>query len=446
MLASMNNECFVSCCTVPGVGSFALSASGMLCSLNGASLSLDKWVNMQSKSHCMEANKKQIFVGTESGAVHSFDAATLSHIVSFAPPAEPHGPALAVRIVGEALHVFFADKTRQVICLNSRAVLQQIDAHAGMITGCEAARCAFATLPEGGFVTSGADNTIRFWNPETGQMSGMVKAGPVDSELLKVSTSSASPGMPGIFVKQKKNSNCSSHADFETGRPKGDHGIKCLRFSEDGLHLASGDRDGFVRVFDSSLETVFVTKSHEGDVNALAFSRPVTADEPVLLASAGRDRKLSVFNASAGYSLVKTSEDHSSGVVAVSFYDRSKLLSAGQDKSVVIRSVKDSEVSREAQKSLQHGTLFDLAVDPQQKTFVVGAQDKKLNVYGPGGKMVRSRALAFKNNTGGDSDMLRVCFASDLYLAVAGKRQISLFDYSNGNQVVLKKEMFCFPC
>lgn len=199
-LAAMNNECFISCCTVPGIGSFALSASGMLCSLNGGSLTLDKWVNLQSKSYCLEAHKKQIFVGTEVGAIHAFDAATLAHVVSFAPPSEPHGPVMAIRVAGEGLlHAFFADKTRLVLSLTTRALVERFEAHAGMIMACEAPRGASTVVPEGGFVTSAADNTIRFWTA-AGEAAGVLRAAPVDADLLRVPTSSASPGMPGEFA------------------------------------------------------------------------------------------------------------------------------------------------------------------------------------------------------------------------------------------------------
>ena len=202
-LANMNNECFVSCCNVQGVGSFALSASGMLCSLNGGSLTLDRWVNLQSKSHCLESNKKILYVGTESGAVHSFDAATLSHVASIAPPSDPHGPVLALRVAGELLHVFFADKTRHVFSLSSLTLLEQHQAHSGMITSCEAPRSTVASaglVEEGGFVTGAADNTIRIWTA-AGLTSRVLRTGPCDAELLRVPTSSASPGMPGsIFL------------------------------------------------------------------------------------------------------------------------------------------------------------------------------------------------------------------------------------------------------
>lgn len=424
-LASMNNECFVSCSFVPGVGTFALSSSGMLCSLNSGTLSLDRWVNLQSKSYCLEASKKLLFVGTDQGAVHSFDAATLTHVMSFAPPAEPHGPVLAVRLAGDVLHAFFADKTQAKFSVTTRELLETCEMHAGIIMACEAPRAAglAGLVPNGGFITSAADNSIRIWSA-AGKQTRVIKTGAVDGELLRVPTSLASPGMP----------------DFETGRPKGEHGVKSLRLSDDGLHLASGDRDGAVRVFDPSGSCVFSAKAHEGEINALDYSRPQSADDTVLLASAGRDRKLCVFNASSGYATSARSEDHSSSIVAVRFCsDGSKLLSAGQDKSVVIRSVAGAEVTRDSQKSLQHGSLYDMAVDPQHKTFVVGAQDKKINCYGSNGKMVRSRSLTAKNSSSSsDSDMLRICFdPSGLYLAVAGKRQISLFEYATGNAVAV---------
>jgi WD40 repeat protein len=197
----MNNECFLSCCNVPGVGSFALSLSGMLCSVNAATLTLDRWVNLQSKAYCLEVHKKQLFVGVESGAVHQFDASTLQHVYSF-PPAEGHGAALSVRVVGTSLHVFFADKTHVVSDLVSHTVGETFAAHTGMIMACEAPRSALAStglVPEGGFATCSADNTIRVWN-SAGRMISSLRADVVDAELLRVPLSSASPGMRKFAV------------------------------------------------------------------------------------------------------------------------------------------------------------------------------------------------------------------------------------------------------
>ncbi len=408
-LADKNNECFVACAHVAGVGSFALTTSGMLCSINSAKLTLDRWVNLQGNAYSVAAAGKLLLVGVETGAVHAFEAATLKHVMSLSPQSPT--AALAVRVGGDAVHVFHADKSRAVFSLASHQVAEVHAAHAGIVWACDASRTCSASLPEGSFVTCGSDNTIRVWNAQ-GQMTEMVRAGAADEDLLRVAACSVAPGMP----------------DFENGRPKGEHGLRVLKVSDDGLHVATGDRDGALRVFDHGLNCVAALKAHDSDVLCLDFSR-----DSALLASASRDRRVNVYSADTGFSVSRSTEDHSSAVSSVRFCD-DKLLSVGQDKSLVIRSVCGSEISRDTQKSMQHGTLFDLAVEPSaRKTVVVCGQDKKLNVYGASGKLIRSQPLSAKSV---DSDMSRVVIdPTGQYAIIAGKKQLSVVEFGGVSHV-----------
>jgi hypothetical protein len=128
-----------------------------------------------------------------------------------------------VRVAGCNVHVFHADKTRAVFALSSGEPTELHAAHAGTVWACDAPRAGAAVaasessgvVPAGSFVTCGSDNTARVWSGE-GRQTGLVRAGATDEELLRVAPSAAAPGMP----------------DYESGRPRGEHGLRALRLSE----------------------------------------------------------------------------------------------------------------------------------------------------------------------------------------------------------------------
>jgi WD40 repeat protein len=119
-------------------------------------------------------------------------------------------------------------------------------------------------------------------------------------------------------------------------------GARCVKISPQGRHLASGDRNGNIKIYDMiTLESICVIEAHDGEVLCLQYSQPEAAR--LLLASSSRDRLIHIFDASKHtYDLMQTLDDHSAAITAVRFFynqfeKQLYVISCGSDKSIMIR-------------------------------------------------------------------------------------------------------------
>ena len=75
----------------------------------------------------------------------------------------------------------------------------------------------------------------------------------------------------------------------------GRNGVRCIRISPDGKHLASGDRAGNIRIHDMQfMDQLYKIEAHDAEVLSLEYSRPESGLR--LLASASRDRLIHIFS------------------------------------------------------------------------------------------------------------------------------------------------------
>ena len=118
------------------------------------------------------------------------------------------------------------------------------------------------------------------------------------------------------------------------------NGIRSVRVSPDGKHLASGDRTGNIRVHDLTLaDEVQCIEAHDTEVLCLEFTDPY-ATGVNFMASSSRDRLLHVFDRDQDYGLVQTLDDHSAAVTSVNFAKQDGqllMMSCGVDKSILFR-------------------------------------------------------------------------------------------------------------
>ncbi|KAJ9523592.1 hypothetical protein QJQ45_007333 [Haematococcus lacustris] len=200
--------------------------------------------------------------------------------------------------------------------------------------------------------------------------------------------------------------------------------LRCLRLSRDATHLATGDVQGNVRVYDLHTRVLVAFKeAHESAILALDYSPP----QPHLaqgapgskalactslgllsagyLATGGRDAVIHVFDVASGYQLVNTLEDHSAAVTSVRFSAcGGQLLSAGADRALIFRRVVDATdcsvsathkeylpagnamVAMPAMSSMTpvtggRGVIYDMAIDDIGQRVVVATQGGFLRLF-----------------------------------------------------------------
>lgn len=113
---------------------------------------------------------------------------------------------------------------------------------------------------------------------------------------------------------------------------------------------------------------------------SLAFGK--TPQDKLILASAGRDRLLHIFNASTNFDLMQTLEEHTSTITSILFTKLTcKLISSGSDKSCVFRSLKlneDEEYFVSYRTTPLKSTVYSMVTETSENFIVTANQDRKL--------------------------------------------------------------------
>ena len=228
-----------------------------------------------------------------------------------------------------------------------------------------------AVLPPGSFVTCGSDDTIRIWNMDSAMPTNtLYRRNIYSEELLK--TLYIDPDLG--FIKEADTSLQAGEKDTLYDQR---NGVRCIRISPNGKHLASGDRSGNIRVHELQfMDELCKIEAHDAEVLCLEYSlgngsgnRESTIAS--YLASASRDRLIHVFNAGKNYGFLTTLDDHSSSITAVRFLpgqnaDGIQMVSCGADKSIIFRDVNTEQdgisLSR-ANHIVGKTTLYDMELD-----------------------------------------------------------------------------------
>jgi WD40 repeat protein len=87
--------------------------------------------------------------------------------------------------------------------------------------------------------------------------------------------------------------------------------IRCMKVSPDGKNLASGDRDGNIRIYDLSdandIKLQKLIEAHDREVICLAYSPNMTndaTDSRFWLASGSRDKNITLFDSQYNYEAI----------------------------------------------------------------------------------------------------------------------------------------------
>ncbi|UYV64071.1 WDR62 [Cordylochernes scorpioides] len=334
--------------------------------------------------------------------------------------------------------------------------------HSACIWGVEVYPDDGGLLPPGTFLTCSSDDTIRIWNLEPTHAQKNVYSTNASDFVIK--TGSTTQWQADLAPKEMAASDmrnklhelikilytdpdlaylCDVHPSKSTihgnchhvhppcrvaGEDKldtvfdGKNGVRCLRISPDGLHLASGDRSGNIRIYDLRyMEMLFKIEAHDAEVLSLEYSKHSggmpkrdagAGRSKKYLCSASRDRLIHIFDANQEYGFLQTLDDHTSSVTAAKFLQSDgqlQLVSCGADKAIIFRKaqfIPQLRLVREHQV-VGKSTLYDMEADPSQKMVLAACQDHSVRVFcASSGRQRR----CFRGSLGEDGTLIKVSY------------------------------------
>nr|XP_012154224.1 PREDICTED: mitogen-activated protein kinase-binding protein 1 isoform X2 [Megachile rotundata] len=449
---------------------YAITKTGLLCEFNNRRL-LDKWVELRTSSaNCMAVGDKYIFIGCAEGIVRCFSPSTLQFITTL-----PRTHYLGVDVAQglsishmsqhpanarypDAIALAFDEQNNKLTCVYNDHSIYVWDVrdirrvgkshsflyHSACIWGVEmypTGSESVNAMPAGSFITCSSDDTIRVWNLEKEVSSNdtLYKRNIYSNELLKVLYID-----PELTYLKDLDLAAAGSTEKSDASYDGRNGVRSIRVSPDGKHLASGDRSGNIRIHDlSSLEELCLIEAHDAEVLCLEYSKfsKFSAETHRLLASASRDRLIHVFSVDQGYNFLQTLDDHSSSITAVRFFNQSnqsnqiQMVSCGADKSIIFRQLQSTPggMPQFARGHNAQGktTLYDMEVDSGQKHVLTACQDRNIRVYNVA---TGKHSKTFKGSVGEDGSLIKVVLdASGIYVATScTDKTLCVYDYYSG--------------
>lgn len=436
---------------------YAITKSGILCEFNGRRL-LDKWVELRtSGANSIRVGESHIVVGCSDGIVRCFSPYNLRFICTLP---RPHflGVDIAKGMSGkyqslqnntkypDTIAVTLDEIHKKVTCIYSDHSIYVWDIkdtkkigkthsslyHGACIWGIEHyPNLSNGVLPMGTFLTCSSDDTIRVWNFDDNiPQSCSYQRNIYSFELLKIFYTD-----PDFTFLCDSDINPSGSNDKVDTVYDGKNGVRCLRISPDGNHLASGDRSGNIRIYDiQCAEMMCKIEAHDSEVLCLEYSRSING-QGKYLASASRDRLIHIFDAEQDYAFLQTLDDHSSSVTAVRFVNSSKLqlISCGADKSVIFRQAQFTPRLKFVREHHMVGktTFYDMDVDVQQQNIVTACQDQNIRTY----SVVSTKlSRSFHASQTEEGTLIKVILdPTGTYLATSSTdKTVSIFNYYTG--------------
>ncbi|XDV42859.1 hypothetical protein PO909_011451, partial [Leuciscus waleckii] len=448
---------------------FCITTSGLLCEFNDKRM-LDKWVELRkndsfatSMATSLSVSEDLIYCGCADGTVRAFSPTDL-HFICTLP--HPHSLGTDISTVTEASHLFaykenvrypdavavsYDPTNRWLSCVYNDHSLYVWDVRdlrkvGKVYSALYHSACVWSVemYPEmrdgeqprlcpGSFLSCSSDNTIRLWNTDAQNTS--LSRNVISNDLQKV-----------IYMDNNTSTlldtDCTTSSNSEKVDPQTSEnrtGIRTMCVSPDGLHLASGDRNGTLRIHDlESMEEIMDVQAHDSEILCLEYSKPETGLK--LLATASRDRLIHVLDADREYGLLQTLDEHSSSITAVRFAaneGKVRMISCGADKSIYFRTAQKTEEGTEFTRThhiVRKTTLYDMDIDPTRKYTVVGCQDRSIRIFNIcNGKQKK----VYKGSQGEDGTLIKVqTDPSGLYVATScSDKNIGIFDFYTGECV-----------
>uniref|UniRef100_A0A8C1GK07 Mitogen-activated protein kinase binding protein 1 n=1 Tax=Cyprinus carpio TaxID=7962 RepID=A0A8C1GK07_CYPCA len=440
---------------------FCITSSGLLCEFNDKRM-LDKWVELRtSMATSLSVSEDLIFCGCADGTVRAFSPTDL-HFICTLP--HPHSLGTDIATVTEASHLFaykenvrypdtvavsYDTTNRWLSCVYNDHSLFVWDVRdlrkvGKVYSALYHSACVWSVevypetrdgeqprLSPGSFLSCSSDNTLRLWN--TDAQNTTLSPNVISNDLQKV-----------IYMDNNTSTlldtDCTISSNSEKVDPQTSDnrtGIRTMCVSPDGLHLASGDRNGTLRIHDlERMEEILDVQAHDSEILCLEYTKPETGLN--LLATASRDRLIHVLDADREYGLLQTLDEHSSSITAVRFAandGKVRMISCGADKSIYFRTAqKEGTAFTRTHHIVRKTTLYDMDIDPTRKYAVIGCQDRSIRIFNIcNGKQKK----VYKGSQGEDGTLIKVqTDPSGLYVATSSSdKNISIFDLYTGECV-----------
>ncbi|XP_045770560.1 mitogen-activated protein kinase-binding protein 1 isoform X12 [Maniola jurtina] len=424
---------------------YAITRGGLLCEFNSRRL-LDKWVELRTTSaNCMAIGSEYIFVGCAEGIVRCFAPASLRYVTTL-----PRTHYLGVDVAQghninhmfsqpnnarypDAIALTYDERNHKLTCVYNDHSLYVWDVrdikrvgkshsalyHSACIWGVD--MISQGPLGAGAFLSCSSDDTVRLWALKPNETNIY------SNELTKVLY--IDPEM-----KFLKDVDLTATSDKDKSKTYDDKtGVRCVRVSPCGRHIAAGDRAGNVWIYDSSGTLLHTLEAHDAEVLCLEY-----AASPRLLASASRDRLVHVFLVERGYQILQTLDEHSSSITAVRFLSSGsglQMVSCGADKTILFRQLRTTQDGSyqfaRGQNVSGRTTLYDMEVDAGGRHILTACQDRNVRVYSAAhGRHTKT----FRGTTAEDGTLIKVALdSSGIYLATSSTDKIlSVYDYYSG--------------
>ncbi|KAH7730357.1 WD repeat-containing protein 62 [Aphelenchoides avenae] len=419
ILAEHRNNTFVDVCCAPNKRAFAITVTKLLVVFDDKKL-VSTYELQGEMPHTLTMGSGFLYVGFDNGTVRAFDPDTMEVRLRLSQPhflqvdvasdtlkSANEMEAVAMHKYPDVHSLVYHEATNTItVVYSDRSIYQwQVTGdnryrkissqlfHVGAIFDLELLHTSNPALPAGTIFTAGSDETVRVWNVDRPTSSNTSAAYAFSQELRKILY--LGHGADALHEQPSKTFGAivSDTIDATTG-------VRCLRISMDGMHLAVGERNGNLSIFDVStpaFSKVITFEAHEGEVMCLDYNDPSKNEGQSLLASGGRDRLVHLLDASNGYSHLAVLDDHSSSIVSLKFVntaDSFKLITAGTDKVVIIR-----RLTYDAERMcVQSERINQVCTQPAPNYITIlpggnilaACQDRQLRTYTDSGKLLRT--------------------------------------------------------
>ncbi|KAI8642645.1 hypothetical protein BD408DRAFT_416281 [Parasitella parasitica] len=475
---------------------YFITDTGILCIFKEGRV-IDKWVDLQVKNaFSIAVSSNYVICTCSEGVIRLFEPVTLKY-AGILPKPHPLGtdislvtspemvrPADESTSYPDAIAMVYDEIAQRVISVYSDRSLYVWDIrdltkigkyrsfifHSDCVWGvepCPTVERVDNAIPLNSFATFSADGTIRIWNLDNPIHSSSSSPLSPQQQLSRAMSPSSSTAVGAhrrnIYSRELVKMIYADPDAAEFSKVKGDmdfgedqcpdFGIRSLKMSADGQIMASGDRNGNMRVHDmNSWKMLTYQEAHDSEILSIDLTTPKDKDAPSLIATASRDRLLHIFDVKSNFQLVQSLDDHSSSITAVKFSeDSNRLISCGADKGIIFRHrthpVTPFHDAVPRPYSSYHNysgrsTVFDMALDLNDRYIATVTGERKLYVLSvESGKPFRickpetsDETGKVSENSGGSLINIDLDPFSGTYAVTSGSdRCIRLFDLTSSS-------------